>query len=135
MNEDLFKARSLLNDWADWLLGPGGYPHRSSIDLFRDGWGRGGGAFGSSPPKDVEPNRAVARASRAMQHLRVLEGDKALLLTEVYLSRQSIPTIADARQLSIPQCRTLVRHAERSFLELYDMIALTDGHVTHRVSM
>ena len=130
MHNDLILSRQILEAWADWLTRAGGYPHRSSIDQFRDGWGGGGHPFQSTVPRDVDPGRTVARASRAMQHLRDLDGDKYRLLDAFYRLRQSASVIAREREWTVEICRQRIRLAERAFLDLHDMIALADHDVS-----
>jgi hypothetical protein len=80
-------VRELLNAWARWLCCGGGYAHQSSIEWAKQG-GMSSGVFGSSIPKDVEPSLRVAMVSRAMQHLRQLDGPAAELLAEIYLRKE-----------------------------------------------
>lgn len=116
---DLDAARYVLEEWARWLLCGGGYAHRSSVDQFRDGFGISGGFQGSHLPIDVEPGLMVRCATRAMQHLRVLDGRAAELLTRIYLEQSSILELAERDEASISQIKDRRRGAERSFYALY----------------
>ncbi len=116
--EDLSWARSLLSDWAHWLMRGGGYAHQSTIEWCRQG--TGGGVFGSRIPLDVEPSASVVSASRAMQHLRLMDGDAAELLQQLYLRRAdtTLAMIAHENGIGLTLYQTRRRLAERKFLGL-----------------
>lgn len=116
-------VRCLLHDWARWLCAGGGYAHQSSVEWFRQG-GRCTGVFGSTIPKDVEPSAMVARTSRAMQHLRVLEGEAAVLLTALYLREKETRLLDLARQagLGLTAYQERRRSAEVKLLSLWESL-------------
>lgn len=118
-SSDLDAARYVLEQWAKWLLSNGGYDHRSSIDQFRDGFGISSGTFGGRLPMDVEPGLMVRSASRAMQHLRILDSRSAELLARLYLEQETLRELADRNEVSIGQIKDRRRCAERSFYTLY----------------
>ena len=123
MGADNTFVRRLLEDWARWLCNGGGYAHQSSIEYFRAG-GIGSGVFESSVPKDVEPSASVARTSIAMQHLRLLDGESAVLLATLYLRKRETRLLDLARQagmgLSAYQDRR--RAAEAKILSLWQSL-------------
>lgn len=116
---DLDAARYVLEQWARWMLCGGGYSHSSSIDQFRDGFGISSGTFGGRLPIDVEPGMLVRSASRAMQHLRVLDGRAAELLARLYLEQEPLMSLAERDEVSLSQIKDRRRAAERSFYSLY----------------
>lgn len=116
---DLDAARYVLERWAKWLLCGGGFAHRSSIDQFRDGFGLSSGYPGGGLPLDVEPGHLVRCATRAMQHLRVLDGRSAELLTKIYLEQQPVGRLAELEQVSLGIVKDQRRTAERAFYALY----------------
>ena len=116
-------ARRLLDDWARWLCRGGGYAHQSSIEYLRDG-GIGSGVFGSTIPKDVEPSVTVARTSRAMRHLRALDGELAFLLAALYLRKKETRLLDLARQagLGMTAYQDRRRLAEAKLLSLWEAL-------------
>jgi hypothetical protein len=126
MDNDLAYTRQLLEEWANWIGRGGGYSHQSSVEWFRQG-GLGGGVFGSTVPKDVEPSARVARASVAMQHLRLLDGEAARLLGDVYLRRRTVTLLELARRdgVGITLYRSRRHAAERKFSGLLQALLST----------
>ena len=117
-DNDLDWARHLLNEWAYWLMRGGGYAHQSTIEWCRQG--TGGGVFGSRIPLDVEPSASVVSASRAMQHLRLMDGEAAELLQQVYLRRAdtTLAMLAKENGIGLTLYQTRRRVSERKFLGL-----------------
>ena len=124
MDDDLAYTKQLLEEWADWIGRGGGYAHQSSVEWFRQG-GLGGSVFGSTVPKDVEPSARVARASVAMQHLRLLDGEAAGLLANVYLKRRAVTLLELARRdgVGITVYRSRRHAAERKFSGLVQALS------------
>ena len=121
-NHDLDWVRHLLHDWANWLGHNGGYAHQTSVEWWRQGGG--GGVFGSRIPLDVEPSPTVARSSRAMQHLRMLDGPAAELLAQLYLrkAQTSLAMLAKKNGIGLTLYQTRRRDAERKFLGLFQAL-------------
>ena len=117
-DNDLDWARHLLNEWAYWLMRGGGSAHLSTIEWCRQG--TGGGVFGSRIPLDVEPSASVVSASRAMQHLRMMDGEAAELLQQVYLRRAdtTLAMLAKENGIGLTLYQTRRRVSERKFLGL-----------------
>ena len=117
-DNDLDWARHLLSEWAYWLMRGGGYAHQSTIEWCRQG--TGGGVFGSRIPLDVEPSASVVSASRAMQHLRMMDGEAAELLQQVYLRRAdtTLSMLAKENGIGLTLYQTRRRVSERKFLGL-----------------
>lgn len=130
MDEQLIYTRKLLAEWAEWLERGGGYASQASIEWFRQG-GCGSGIFGSTVPKDVEPSYRVAKASQAMQHLRVLDGDAAGIIAEIYQKKRRVTFAMLARQrgVAVPIYQTIRKKAERKFSGLYQQIFDSDSRI------
>jgi hypothetical protein len=116
-------VRKLLSDWARWLCVGGGYAHQSSVEYFREG-GIGTGVFESSIPKDVEPSVPVVRTSRAMQHLRLIDGEAAFLLANIYLRKNKARLVDLAVQsgVSLTCYQERRRSAELKLMSLRDAL-------------
>lgn len=84
MGPELRVARKILEDWAYWFDHSNGYPHRSSIESFNDGWGMNGGVFGSVIPRGVEPSKGIRRASVAIALLTEQKNGLAELIFAKY---------------------------------------------------
>ena len=129
MSKETEIARVMLNEWAKWLLRSGGYAHQSTMEMWRDGsMSSTKPVFGSSPPKDVEPNRLARTASIAMRHLRELDVRSAGLLETLYLRghNQSLQVVATHLSLNLGQLNTKRRTAETKFYGLLKDIPIED---------
>jgi hypothetical protein len=124
MTVDADFIRRLLNDWARWLCSSNGYGHQSSLEYFKQG-GLGGGVFASSIPKGVEPSLTVMRTSLAMQHLRLIDGEAAYLLAQIYLRKEKARLVDLAVQagVSLTGYQERRRRAELKLFSLWEALS------------
>jgi hypothetical protein len=121
--------RQLLNDWARWLCSGSGYAHQSSLEYFKQGGLGGGGVFASSIPKGVEPSLAVMRTSLAMQHLRLIDGEAAYLLAQIYLRKEKARLVDLAVQagVSLTGYQERRRRAELKLFSLWEALGSAES--------
>lgn len=94
-------ARYYLEQWARWLLSPGGWSHRSPSDRWADLVSIGNAGFHSMIPHGVEPGSVARLASFTMQEVREMDGKSATILEAVYLRRNGATMTMVAESLGI----------------------------------
>lgn len=120
-NDDQAICRYILDQWARWLLSPGGFSHRSSSDRWKEQVSPGNSGFGSSIPHGVEPGLVARNASLAMRELREMDGRAVAIIEAVYLRRkgQTMTQAADGIGMTLSGLNAKRRRAEAVFFGIY----------------
>lgn len=117
--DDQTVCRYILDQWAKWLMSPGGWNHRSPSDRWKEQVSLGHSGFKSTVPHGVEPGLVAHEASVAMRELRELDGRSAGIIETVYLRRATLTATANAAGMTAAGLNARRRRAEAVFFGIY----------------